>query len=111
VHGGANFATGGGAIRIAIRVRPGAPRTRVGGDHDGALVVHVTARAVDGRATEAALRALAGALGVPRAAVTLVTGATSRTKVVEVDDALADAAARLRSTPPGVSETRRHPPG
>ena len=73
-------------MRIAIRVRPGASRTRVGGEHAGALVVAVGARAVDGAATEAALAALADALGVRRRHVRLVTGATSRDKVVEVDD-------------------------
>jgi hypothetical protein len=39
---------------------------------------------VDGRATEAALRAIAAAFGVRRRAVTLITGAASRTKIVEV---------------------------
>jgi uncharacterized protein YggU (UPF0235/DUF167 family) len=72
---------------VTIRVKPGASRTRVGGDHDGALVVAVTARAVDGRATEAALAALAEAVGLRRRDVMLVTGATSRTKVVEIADA------------------------
>lgn len=71
-------------MRIRIRVRPGASRTAVGGEHDGALVVRVTARAVDGRATQAALRAVAAAFGVKAARVTLVSGATSRTKTVEV---------------------------
>jgi hypothetical protein len=78
------FRAGGGAIRIAIRVRPGAPRTRVGGAYGDALVVHVNAPAVDGRATAAALRAVAAAFGVPHSDVTLVTGATSRTKIVDV---------------------------
>ncbi|MBA9006489.1 DUF167 domain-containing protein [Thermomonospora cellulosilytica] len=72
------------AVRVAIRVGPGASRTRVGGGHGDALVVKVTARAVEGRATEAALRAVADALGVRRRDVTLVSGATSRDKVVEV---------------------------
>ena len=72
-------------MRCAIRVRPGASRTEVGGSYDDALVVRVTAPAVEGRATEAALRAVADAFGVRRRAVTLVSGATSRTKVVEVD--------------------------
>jgi uncharacterized protein (TIGR00251 family) len=80
-------------VRISIRVRPGAGRTAVGGSHDGALVVRVAAPAVDGRATEAALTAVADALGVRRRAVTLVTGATSRTKVVDIDGGDAD---RLR---------------
>jgi uncharacterized protein len=48
-------------------------------------VVTVTARAVDGKATEAALRAVAEAFDVKRRDVTLVTGAASREKVVEID--------------------------
>jgi uncharacterized protein len=71
-------------VRVTIRVRPSSARAGVGGEHAGALVVRVTAPAVDGRATEAALAAVAGAFGVRRRAVTLVSGATSRTKVVEV---------------------------
>jgi uncharacterized protein YggU (UPF0235/DUF167 family) len=74
-------------VRLTIRVRPGAGRTTVGGAHDGALVVRVSARAVDGRATEAALAAVARAFRVRRAAVALVTGTTARTKVVDVDGA------------------------
>jgi uncharacterized protein YggU (UPF0235/DUF167 family) len=75
------------AVRISIRVRPGASRTSVGGSYDGALVVRVSERAVDGKATAAALTAVAKALGVPIRDVTLVAGATSRTKTVEVPDA------------------------
>lgn len=76
-------------MRAAIRVKPGSGRTVVGGRYDDALVVRVRERAVDGRATEAALRALAEALGVRRADVHLVTGSTSRTKIVEIDDSAA----------------------
>jgi uncharacterized protein YggU (UPF0235/DUF167 family) len=82
-------------VRVTIRVRPGAGRTAVGGEHDGALVVRVGARAVDGKATEAALAAVADAFGVRRAAVTLVAGATSRTKVVDVDGGTDDALREL----------------
>jgi uncharacterized protein YggU (UPF0235/DUF167 family) len=74
-------------VRITLRVRPGSARPGVGGEHGGALVVRVSARAVDGRATAAALAALAAAFGVRAQAVTLVTGAASRTKVVEVTGA------------------------
>jgi uncharacterized protein YggU (UPF0235/DUF167 family) len=82
-------------LRFEVRVRPGASRTRVGGRYGNALVVAVTARAVDGKATEAALRAVAEALGVPRRDVRLATGATSRTKVVEVMGVDPDAVAAL----------------
>jgi uncharacterized protein YggU (UPF0235/DUF167 family) len=74
-------------VRVTIRVRPGSSRPQVGGSHDGALVVRVSAPAADGRATAAALAAVAAALGVRPKAVRLVTGVTSRTKVVEVDGA------------------------
>jgi hypothetical protein len=69
----------------------------VGGRHGEALVVAVTARAVDGKATEAALRAVAEALGVRRRDVRLVTGARSRTKVVEISQAGASAVAALET--------------
>jgi uncharacterized protein YggU (UPF0235/DUF167 family) len=84
-------------VRVTIRVRPGAGRTTVGGLHDGALVVRVSERAVDGRATAAALAALASALGLRPRQVTLVSGKTSRTKVVELPDEAAAAYDALRS--------------
>ena len=74
-------------VRITVWVRPGSPRPGVGGEHDGALVVRVSARAVDGQATAAALAAVAAAFGVRRQAVTLVAGATSRRKIVDVPGA------------------------
>ncbi len=78
-------AADGDDLTVAVRVRPGAGRTRVGGRYDGphgpALIVAVGAPAVDGKATEAVRRALAEALGVRPAAVSLKLGATSRDKV------------------------------
>ena len=71
-------------MRITVWVRPGSSRPGVGGDHGGALVVRVSPRATGGQATDAALGAVAGAFGVRRSAVTLVTGVASRTKVVDV---------------------------
>ena len=82
-------------MRIAIRVKPGASRARVGGSHDGALIVAVNARAVDGAATEAALRAVADAFHVRRAEVSLGSGATARTKLVDIAGAEADHQQRL----------------
>jgi uncharacterized protein YggU (UPF0235/DUF167 family) len=77
-------------LTIAIRVKPGASRTAVGGSHPGpygpAVVVAVGARPVDGQATEAALRALADAIGVRPSALRLKAGATSRDKLVELAD-------------------------
>jgi uncharacterized protein YggU (UPF0235/DUF167 family) len=75
-------------MRVLLRVRPGASRTAVCGRYDGeagaALVVAVAARAVEGKATKAVLEAVAAAFGVRRTGVTLVRGATSRDKVVDI---------------------------
>jgi uncharacterized protein YggU (UPF0235/DUF167 family) len=71
-------------MRITIWVRPGSAHPAIGGDRAGALIVQVSARAVDGKATEAALSSVASAFGVRRSAVTLVAGAASRTKILEV---------------------------
>lgn len=71
-------------MRLEIHVRPGASRTGVGGAHDRALVVRVAEPADAGKATAAALRAVADALDVPRRSVTLVRGATTRRKLVHV---------------------------
>ncbi|MEV0968622.1 DUF167 domain-containing protein [Microtetraspora glauca] len=88
-------------MRLSIRVKPGSAREGVGGTYgDTAIVVRVCARAVDGKATEAALRAVASAFGVSRGAIRLVTGTTSRDKVVDIegnDEEIAERAARLRA--------------
>jgi uncharacterized protein YggU (UPF0235/DUF167 family) len=86
---------------VAVRVKPGASRTAVGGRYDGplgpAVVVAVNARPVDGRATEATRVALARALGVPRSAVALRAGAASRDKLFAVAEPPADLAERVRA--------------
>jgi len=82
-------------VRITVRVQPGCSRPGVGGQHAGALVVRVTKRAVGGEATEAALAAVAAAFGVARQDVTLVAGARSRSKIIDVAGADAAALERL----------------
>lgn len=73
-----------GSVRLEILVRPNAVRAGVGGNHDGALVVRVAEPADRGRATGAALGALAESFGVPPRNVTLVQGPTSRRKLVDI---------------------------
>ena len=72
-------------MTVTIRVGSGSARPDVGGEHGGALVVRVSAQAVDGEAAEAALAAVTGSFGVRRSAVRFVSGASSRTKVVDID--------------------------
>ncbi len=76
---------------IPIRVKPGSSRTRVGGSYPGpygpALVVAVHARAVEGAATAAAVKAVAEALGLRSRQVAVTAGHSSRDKLLLVEPA------------------------
>ncbi len=71
--------------RLKLHLTPGARREGIGGWQGGALRLRVRARPEKGRANEAALRLLADRLGLPRAALSIIRGATSRDKLVQVD--------------------------
>ncbi|PHX75526.1 MAG: hypothetical protein CK545_04625 [Actinobacteria bacterium] len=71
-------------MRLAIRVKPGASRSEVGGLVGEELVVDITAQAHNGKANKAAIAALAEALGVGKSRLQIVKGATFRSKVVEI---------------------------
>ncbi|PWJ52875.1 hypothetical protein SAMN06264364_11611 [Quadrisphaera granulorum] len=73
-------------MQVTVRVKPGSRRGPfVEADDDGALVVHVRERAVDGAANAGLVKALAEHFGVAPSRVSVVRGHTSRTKRVEVD--------------------------
>ena len=88
--------------RITIRLSPRASREEIAGERDGAVLVRVTAPPVDGAANEALVKLLAKTLRVPKRAVAIVSGETSRTKLVEVHGVEeADLRARLGLGPGG----------
>jgi len=72
------------SIRLAIRVKPGASRTVVGGLLGEELAVAITSQAHDGEANKALIAAVADALGVGKSRLQIVKGATFRSKVVEI---------------------------
>lgn len=69
---------------LPVRVHPGAKRNAINGTHDGALKVSLTTPPTDGRANAALIEFLADRLNVPRARITLLTGAASRTKTLRI---------------------------
>ena len=75
----------GDALWLAVSVSPNARRTQADGLHDGALRVRLAAPPVDGKANELLLAWLAAELGLPRRAVRLVRGETSRRKWLAID--------------------------
>ncbi len=85
-------------VRLRLRVSPGASRAAVVGRHGDAWKVRVTSAPERGRANADVIDLIAGALGVVRAAVRVVAGASSRDKVVELSGiSLAEAERRLDS--------------
>lgn len=91
-----------GAI-LPVRARPGAKTDELIDEHDGALRVAVSAPPEGGKANEAIIRLLAETLNLKRAQVTLLSGASSRTKRflisgITADDLLARIEAALEPT-------------
>lgn len=76
----------GVAVRFTVRLQPRASRNEFAGLHGSALRVRVTAPPVDGLANEALIDFLSQALEVSRRNVCIVSGFTSRTKVVEISE-------------------------
>jgi uncharacterized protein len=82
------------STRLRLRVSPGAGRNEVVGRYGEGWKVRVDAPPERGRANDAVLRLLAERLGVTRSALTLVSGAGARDKVVELRGLSADEASR-----------------
>ena len=69
---------------LDIRVIPGAKKTAAGGERDGALLVRLAARPVEGAANAALVDFLASALDLPRRSIRIVGGERSRRKRVAI---------------------------
>lgn len=73
------------SCRLEIKVVPGASRDEVAGTIGTAVKIKLRAPPVDGKANDALVEFLAEKLGVPRRAVTLERGDTSRQKLLRID--------------------------
>jgi uncharacterized protein len=73
-----------GGVRLQVRVQPRASRSELAGLHDGRVRIRLAAPPVDGEANEELERFLARLLSVPRHAVSLTAGRSSRQKTLVV---------------------------
>ena len=73
------------ASRISVYVQPRASKTTIAGMHDGCVKVRLAAPPVDGAANAALIEFVAERLGLAKSRVRIVSGQTSRRKVIEVD--------------------------
>jgi uncharacterized protein (TIGR00251 family) len=74
----------GNALRIRVRVKPRASKSRILGPRAGVLEISVAAPPVDGEANLELIRTLAAALGCPKSAIEIVSGPGSRSKLVAI---------------------------
>jgi uncharacterized protein (TIGR00251 family) len=81
-----------GTIRIEVGVRPRSSRSAILGVREGALAVALRAAPAEGAANDELRALLAKSLEVRRGDVTIVLGASSRGKVVEVNGVTAEEA-------------------
>src|SRR5271157_4582542 len=71
-------------VRVVVRAKPRAKRSRITGTRGLALDVALAAPPVDGAANDELVRLLADALSLPKQALRLVLGSASKHKVVDV---------------------------
>ena len=79
------------ATVIDVRVIPRSARAGIAGTREGALLVRLHAPPVEGAANDELIAILATTLGLPRRAVTIVSGERSRSKRVRIAGADAQA--------------------
>ena len=78
------FTAQDGALTFTVRAQPRATKTVLAGEIEGALKIKIAAPPVDGAANEELIRFLAKVFAVPRRAVTILSGATAKNKIVRL---------------------------
>lgn len=86
-----------GSLTLVLHVQPGAKKTGFAGLHGEAMKIRLAAPPVDGKANAALCAFLAAFCEVPKSAVSLVSGETSRAKRVRIVQVSSTVAARLRA--------------
>ena len=84
-----------GRITLTLHIQPGAKKTEFAGLHGDALKIRLAAPPIDGKANEALIKFVAETLKLPKSAVNLKSGQTSRRKVLEVSGSSQAAIAQL----------------
>jgi len=81
----------GDTASFRVHLQPKSSRGGIVGEADGILKLRVTLPPVEGRANEACLRLLAGALDLPISRLRIASGQHARLKTIQIKTASADA--------------------
>jgi uncharacterized protein (TIGR00251 family) len=71
-------------VTLSIRIQPRASKNEIVTMMSGGLKIRLTAPPVDGAANEALVKFLADTLSIPRSHIEIVSGHTSREKIVRI---------------------------
>ncbi len=69
---------------FSVRVQPKSSKSEIVGEHDGALKIKLKAPPVDGAANAELIKTLAAFFNVPKSAVEILRGQTSKSKQVKI---------------------------
>ena len=69
---------------FSVRVIPKSSKSEIVGEHDGALKVKLKSPPIDGAANAELIKVLAKHFSVPKSAVEILAGQTSKTKQVKI---------------------------
>ncbi len=83
------------AATLSIRIQPRASKNEVVRMEDGGIKIRLSAPPVDGAANEALVKFLAGEFGVPKSQVGIISGHTSKNKIVRIEGVSQDAAEEM----------------
>jgi uncharacterized protein (TIGR00251 family) len=69
---------------IDVRVQPKSSKDGIAGEHNGALKISVTTPPEGGKANGAVIKLLSKLLRIPKSAIVIISGATSRNKRLKI---------------------------
>jgi uncharacterized protein len=84
-----------GGVTFAVRVQPRASKSGVAGELGGVLKLKLAAPPVDGEANEELIRLLAKLFDAPRQRIAILSGQTSKNKVVSIGGISIDEASKV----------------
>lgn len=76
----------GDTLLLTCKVQPGSSDTRIAGEAAEALRIRLSAAPTDGKANRQLVKLLANQFQVKLKAITIVSGASSRRKLVRIDN-------------------------
>src|ERR1700737_3175566 len=77
-------------VRLDVYIQPRASKTELAGLHDGVIKIRIAAPPVENAANRALIDFVAQHLGIAKRSVRVVSGDTSRRKVLELDGVTAE---------------------